>query len=149
MKMQDRFLMFREEPTDGGGGGDGDGGSKGAAVFEEPGQQRQDQQQQQQQQAAPPTATVDAAALAEKFGEQLKGVLGERGEQKKELTPEEAKKLLKFPEVTDEWLAKFGDIKTQKQALEEFRDALLTHIHTVNGMTRREMMDELDGRFKT
>lgn len=141
----DKLMIFRDEES---GGGGGDGGTKGGAAFEESKGQKQQQSQQQQQQQQTAAPQVDAAALAEKFGEQLKGVLGERKEQQKELTPEEARKLLKFPEIDEEFMKRFGDIATSKAALEEFRDKILTHIHTVNGMTRREMMDEMDGKFK-
>lgn len=139
-------MIFREGDE---GGSGGDAGSKGAAAFDESkGQEQQQSQQQQQQQQTPPPAQVDAAALAKSLGDELKGAFGERKEQQKELTPEEARKLLKFPEIDDEFMKRFGDLPTQKAALEEFRDKILTHIHTVNGMTRREMMDEMDGKFK-
>jgi hypothetical protein len=139
--MKDKMLMFREEDTGGSGGGD----SKGAAAFEEGGQQQQVTTQEEPKQEEPKAPMVDAAALAEKFGE----ILNKQQQQpQKELTPEEARKLLKFPEIDDEFMKEFGDIGTQKKAIEKFRDMILTHIHTVNGMTRREMMDEMDGKFK-
>lgn len=139
-------MIFRDEEP--GGGGGGEGGNKGVAAFDEGKQEQQQSQQQQQQQQTPAAPQVDAAALAKSLGEELKGAFGERKEAQKELTPEEARKLLKFPEIDDEFMKRFGDIATSKAALEEFRDKILTHIHTVNGMTRREMMDEMDGKFK-
>lgn len=145
---KDRLMIFREGDN-GGGSGDGDAsGSRGVTVFEEGKQEQQQSQQQQQQQQVTAPPQVDAAALAKSLGEELKGAFGERKEPQKELTPEEARKLLKFPEIDEEFMKKFGNIETTKAALEDFRDRLLTHIHTVNGMTRREMMDELDGKFK-
>lgn len=135
--------MFSEEDKGGAGGGEE---TKGAAAFDESGGQQPPKKEEQQEEVKPPM--VDAAALAEKFGETLKGVLGDRKEVPKELTAEEARKLLKFPELDDDFMKRFGNIETTKAALEEFRDKLLTHIHTVNGMTRREMMDEMDGKFK-
>lgn len=143
MKMKDRLMIFREE--DAGGAGGDDVSTKGAAVFEEGGAQKKEEVKQED---APPPSTVDAKALAEQLGATLKEAFGDRKEAPKEITAEEARKLLKFPEIDDEFMKKFGDIATTKAALEDFRDKLLTHIHTVNGMTRREMMDEMDGKFK-
>lgn len=141
----DRLMIFRDEEAGGGGGG---GDSRGVAVFDKPGDQKQEQQQQQQQVQETPKPTVDAEALAQKFGETLKGVLGERQEPKKELTEEEARQLLKYPVIDDEFIKRFGNIDTQKAAFEDLIKNILTHIHTVSGMTRREMMEEIDGKFK-
>jgi hypothetical protein len=77
---------------------------------------------------APPTGGFDASKFAKEFGatlsEQLKPVLEQKVE-KKELSPEEARKLLKVWEPDENWFKSFDNLETRSDAIVQMRDALV------------------------
>lgn len=80
-----------------------------------------------------PPAGFDTAALArtlgDTLGEKLKGILP--AQQQKQITPEEAMKMLNYWEPDDQWLQQFGNIDTQKQAVIAMRDGLTRQFMTI------------------
>ena len=97
----------------------------------------------------PPTTTVDAKALAKEFGE----VIGERFQAPKEkeekpLTQEESEKLLNVWKPTKEWIAKFGNLETQEEAIKEMRDGMVKHTDTISQYRLREQRQELEKKFE-
>jgi hypothetical protein len=147
----DELMLLAPDGAEGGGGG-GDGGeSRGQAVFEEPGQGAQEGQggpgsggEGQGPGAGPqgpPTAPmVDAGALAERFGQ----VIGQHFRPpQREMTTEEAKRLLNVWEPTKEWLAKYDNLESREQAIAEMRDGVIRHSDTITQYRLREMMDRI------
>src|SRR5580765_7697427 len=120
------YMMFMDA-DEGGGGGD-DGSSRGIDVFEGDGGQQAPEPQQreaqpQPQREAPPT--VDARQLANEFGQ----VIGQHFRPpSKEMTTEEAKRLLSVWEPTKEWLAKYDNLETREQAIAEQRDGMMQQV---------------------
>src|SRR4029077_15584822 len=116
-------LMFLEGDMGGGDGGGGEAGgevSHGAAVFE--GAPAAPGPSEPQTPSAPREAsspTVDARALAHEFG----SVIGQHFQQQpppqRQITPEEARKLLNVWEPSNEWLAKYDNLETRTNALAE------------------------------
>src|SRR4029077_5902183 len=149
--MYKNRLMFMEGDAGGGFGGDGgsDAGgdtdvSRGTAVFEgesAPEPQREERQQGQQVPAAP---QVNARELAAEFGQ----VIGQHFQPpRKELSQEEAKRLLNFWEPTKEWLAKYDNIETREQAIAEQRDGLMKQADTIMRYRMGEMQRAMEERY--
>src|SRR4029077_4983904 len=150
--MYKNRLMFMEGDAGGGFGGDGgsEGGgdtgdvSRGTAVFEgesAPEPQREERQQGQQVPAAP---QVNARELAAEFGQ----VIGQHFQPpRKELSQEEAKRLLNFWEPTKEWLAKYDNIETREQAIAEQRDGLMKQADTIMRYRMGEMQRAMEERY--
>ena len=68
---------------------------------------------------------LDEAAIARIGAEIAKNMPKPKEEPAPPMTPEEAKKVLKVWEPTDEWLQKFGNLETQKAAIAELRDGVI------------------------
>jgi len=144
-------MLLAPDGAEGGGGGGESGESRGQAVFEEPGQGGQggrgdlgsgsegsgsggaDQRTQG-------PAMVDAGALAERFGQ----VIGQHFQPpQRQMTSEEAKRLLNVWEPTKEWLAKYDNLESREQAIAEMRDGVIRHSDTITQYRLREMMDQM------
>ena len=135
---------------DGGGGGSDGGGeetSPGMAVFEgdTPAQTQPEPAEKLllNHNSLPVTGPsfVDASQLAEKFGH----VIGQHFQPPpKEMTVQEAKRLLNVWEPTPEWLAKYDNIETRDQAIAEQRDGLIRQADTIMRYRMNEMQ-QADG----
>ena len=151
--MKDKDVMLFLEGDDGGsfgGGGESDV-SRGTAVFEEgeaaPQTSETESHHEPPPQAAPavPQApTVDARQLASEFG----NVIGQHFKPPpKEITVEEAKKILNVWEPTREWLAKYDNLETRDQAIAEQRDGLIRQADTIMQYRMREMHQQMEQRY--
>lgn len=93
---------------------------------------------------APSTTTVDARQLASEFGQ----VLGQQFRPPpKQITAEEAKRLLNVWEPTPEWLAKYDNLETRNAAIAEQRDGMVRQIDTITQFRMREMMDQIQQSY--
>jgi hypothetical protein len=142
--------MFLEGDDGGGFGGDGgaDGGdvSHGAAVFEgEPASSGQGEPQTRE--PAPSSPTVDARALAHEFGSVIGQHFQPQQAPPRQITPEEARKLLNVWEPSNEWLAKYDNLETRTSALAELRDGLIRQADTIAQYRMREMMDGMQQTY--
>ena len=99
----------------------------------------------------PPTTTVDAKELAKEFGdvlsEHFKPTTKEEPKVDK-LTTEEAEKLLNVWKPTKEWIAKFGNLETQEEALKEMRDGMVKHTDTISQYRLRELQTEMEKKYE-
>ncbi len=145
------IMQFFEGDDGGGFGGGGEGGdvSRGTAVFEgdeaPPQTSETETYHEPPQQAAPAAApTVDARQLASEFG----NVIGQHFKAPpKEITVEEAKKILNVWEPTREWLAKYDNLETRDQAIAEQRDGLIRQADTIMQYRMREMHQQMEQRY--
>lgn len=141
-------MMFLDGEDAGGGGAEG-GDSRGQAVFDEPqtgSEAPAEAQGQPQGQPAQPEAKpmVDARQLASEFGQ----VIGQHFQPPpKEMTAEEAKRLLNVWEPSKEWLAKYDNLETRDQAIAEQRDGLIRQADTITQYRMREMMQEMQQTY--
>src|SRR5580765_9113471 len=138
--------MFLEGDDGGGMGGGDDGSSRGIDVFE--GGEQQPQAPEPQQREAQPQreapATVDARQLANEFGQ----VIGQHFKPpQREMTTEEAKRLLSVWEPTKEWLAKYDNLETREQAIAEQRDGMIRQADTLMRYRISEMMQQMEERY--
>jgi hypothetical protein len=141
-----RMMFLAEDGGDGslGGGGEADT-SRGTAVFDEPAQERPVQAPEGPQTALgersePQAPVLDARAFANEFGQ----VIGQHFQPPpKEMTVEEAKRLLNVWEPTKEWLAKYDNLETRDQAIAEQRDGLIRQADTIMQYRMREMMAQM------
>jgi hypothetical protein len=140
---KDKWLMMAED--DGGGGGGGGEESRGTAVFEEAAGSPESVGAPESVEAKPEAAPmVDARHLAHEFG----NVLGQHFKAPpKEVTVEEAKRMLNVWEPTPEWIAKYDNIETRNQALAEQRDGLIRQADTIMQYRMREMMGQMQERY--
>lgn len=149
-------MFLAPDGAEGGGGGGGDTGeSRGQAVFEEPGQGSQEGRGGPEGEAAGPgsarpvqgpqgPAMVDARALASEFGQ----VIGQQFRPPpKEMSVEEAKRLLNVWEPSKEWLAKYDNLESREQAIAEMRDGVIRHSDTITQYRMREMMDRIQQAY--
>lgn len=65
----------------------------------------------------------------------------------KQLSPEEAKKLMKVWEANDDFLTKFGNIESQKDALHMLRDGLIGQADMATQVRLHQMKQELMEQF--
>ena len=83
---------------------------------------------------------VDAGALAERFGQ----VIGQHFQPpQRQMTVEEAERLLNVWKPTREWLAKYDNLESREQAIAEMRDGVIRHSDTITQYRMREMMDRI------
>jgi hypothetical protein len=149
--MYKNRLMFMEGDAGGGFGGDGgsDAGagtdvSRGTAVFEGESAEPHAPEPQQERQQVPAAPQVNARELAAEFGQ----VIGQHFQPpRKELSQEEAKRLLNFWEPTKEWLAKYDNIETREQAIAEQRDGLMKQADTIMRYRMGEMQRMMEERY--
>lgn len=138
------------------GGGDGGGvateeSSRGLDVFEGTGEQTARPEAAPERQSAPAqaerearTPMVDAGELAERFG----NVIGQHFKAPpKEITVEEAKRLLNVWEPTKEWLARYDNLETRDQAIAEQRDGLIRQADTIMRYRMNEMQQAMEQRI--
>jgi hypothetical protein len=138
---KNRWLLMAED--DGGGGGGGEE-SRGTAVFEEPAGSPESVGAEPEQAKPEAQPLVDARHLAHEFG----NVLGQHFKAPpKEVTVEEAKRMLNVWEPTPEWIAKYDNIETRNQALAEQRDGLIRQADTIMQYRMREMMGQMQERY--
>ena len=140
-------MMFMDGDTAEGGGGEAEP-SQGMAVFEGDGESSQappDQTQETEPQTQPEAQPmVDARQLASEFGH----VIGQHFQPpQKEMTVEEAKKLLNVWEPTPEWLAKYDNLETRDKAIAEQRDGLIRQADTIMRFRMNEMMQQMEHRY--
>ena len=91
-----------------------------------------------------PAPVVDARALASEFGQ----VIGQHFQPPpKEMTAEEAKRLLNVWEPSKEWLAKYDNLESREQALAELRDGLIRQSDTITQYRLREMMGQMQAVY--
>jgi hypothetical protein len=128
----------------------GSGGGAGQAVFDAPepshdtGESGEGGEPQAPQQAQYQPPTVDARHLAHEFG----NVLGQHFKPpQKEITVEEAKRMLNVWEPSPEWIAKYDNIETRNQALAEQRDGVIRQADTIMQYRMREMMQQMEQRY--
>lgn len=99
-----------------------------------------------------PVATIDPAsfkAFGESFGKTFAETQRASAPQLPP-TPEqlaEGRKLLQFMDIDDEFVKRFGNLDTQKQAFEQFRDGITQHIFTVFNHLRGNDRTELEKMF--
>ena len=96
-----------------------------------------------------PPPAFDAKALATEFGSVLRETIGQQ--QRVEpvappMTPEEAKKLLNFFEIDDEFMKDFGDIEKQKVALEKYRDGVVRQVDTMMQLRLQQELEKVHQR---
>lgn len=152
MKLKNE-MMFLDALSDGGGGGDGGGeeSSRGLDVFEGTGEQTARPEAAPERESAPAQAerearspTVDARQLATEFG----NVIGQHFKAPpKEITVEEAKRLLNVWEPTKEWLARYDNLETRDQAIAEQRDGLIRQADTIMRYRMNEMQQAMEQRY--
>jgi hypothetical protein len=162
MKSRDEWMLMEADDGGGGGyGGPGGGGemgapgpqegARGAAVFEEGGgsggPSREAPRGSEGPGQGPPMQsqpTVDARQLANEFGQ----VIGQHFQPpQREITVEEAKRLLNVWEPTPEWLAKYDNLETRGQAIAEHRDGLIRQADTIMQYRMREMQNAMEQRY--
>lgn len=103
--------------------------------------------------STPAAPTLDPDAFAKSFGQVIGQTLQQHQQQQQAQlppTPEqlaEARRQLNFFDINDDYIKRFGNIETQKQALEEFRDGVVKHILTVFSHLRNEDRQQIDQRF--
>jgi hypothetical protein len=132
-------------------GGDGGGmateeSSRGLDVFEGDGPaakpEAAPEPPEREREARAPT--VDAGELAERFGH----VIGQHFKAPpKEITVEEAKRLLNVWEPTKEWLARYDNLETRDQAIAEQRDGLIRQADTIMRYRMNEMQQAMEQRY--
>lgn len=136
--------IFFDTPDDAGGAAS----ILGDVEEEVGGQEQQQQEVEKKDESAPPA--FDAKALATEFGTVLRDTLGQqqqKQEPEKPLTPEEAKKLLNFFEIDDEFMKDFGDIEKQKAALEKYRDGVVKQVDTMMQMRLQQELAKVHEQY--
>lgn len=140
-------LMFWDADDGGGDGGSvaTEESSRGLDVFEgEPQQAAPEKEAPAPAEREARAPTVDAAELAERFG----NVIGKHFQPPpKEITVEEAKKLLNVWEPTKEWLARYDNLETRDQAIAEQRDGLIRQADTIMRYRMGEMQQAMEQRY--
>lgn len=158
--MIKRKLMRFLAEDDGGGSG---GGSTVAQILGAPGGEAKDPNDgadpegdtDEVDPTPPPTSGFNAKEFAQEFGavlgQHLKPVPGEaRSERKLPPTPEEmaeARKSLKFWEPDDDFIAKFGNLESQKQAFVAMRDGLMGQFVAIAQAMQQDQAQHWDSRF--
>ena len=148
----DKDKMLFRDGEDGGDGGGGGGeadtsSSRGIEVFEDGAEDRQQQPEAPGgavRQQEPQQPTVDARQLATEFG----NVIGQHFKPpQKEVSVEEAKRLLNVWEPTKEWLAKYDNLETRDAAIAEQRDGLIRQADTIMRYRMSEMQQQMEERY--
>jgi hypothetical protein len=144
MRAKDEMMFMDGEGAEGGG----DEPSQGMAVFEgDEGQTTPEQAAEQsggQSGEQPSPSFVDARQLASEFGH----VIGQHFQPPpKEMSVEEAKKLLNVWEPTQDWQNKYDNLETRAQALAEQRDGLIKQADTIMRYRMQEMQSAMEQRY--
>ena len=144
-------MFLAPDGAEGGGGGGEAGESRGQAVFDEPQQGSQEGRGDLGSGGEGPgsggagqrtqgPAMVDAGVLAERFGQ----VIGQHFQPpQRQMTVEEAERLLNVWKPTKEWLAKYDNLESREQAIAEMRDGVIRHSDTITQYRLREMMERM------
>jgi hypothetical protein len=143
--MRPKYSGMFFEGDDGGGGGGG-GESPGMAVFEGGGETapRTEGATAPAEPRRESSPTVDARELATQFG----NVIGQHFKPpQKEISVEEAKKLLNVWEPSTEWLARYDNLETRNQAIAEQRDGLIRQADTIMQYRMGEMQRAMEARY--
>lgn len=135
----------------GGGGGDGGGGSggvsHGAAVFEGGGPSGGSPPPSGGGDgvatAKPASGHVDARELAQEFGQVIGQHFRPPEPPQRQVTAEEAKRLLNVWDPTPEWLAKYDNLENRLPAIAEMRDGFIKHADTIAQYRINEAMQRM------
>ena len=147
MKLNKFVRMFFEEADDLGGGSDD--GISATDLLDTP-----DAPAKPEPKApAPVTNLVDADALASKFGDALGKHFPKSADQAsaqpKQLTPEEAKKLLNVWEPDDAFLQEFDNIDSKKAAIAKMRDYFIKQADTLAQVRMQDMQERMEKQLET
>jgi len=141
--MKKRFLQFFDE-------GDEGGASPAAALLDTPTLDKPEGNVEPEPKLEP-KAAFDYKALAAANAEAFKAAgfapAAPKVEPQKQLTPEEAKKLLNVWEPDDAFLQEFGNLETQKAAIAKMRDNFIRQADTVAQLRMQEMQQQLEVRY--
>lgn len=159
-------------PDEGGGEGGASGGdaiassggevSRGAAAFEPVTKQTTGDKPLPGEKSAPSGAgadvgaetttssgSFDASKFAKEFGDTLgttlKPILEQARPQEPEMTPEEARRILNVWEPDEQWYARYDNLETRTEAVNEMRDGLIRQADTIAQFRMKEMVDQLRG----
>ena len=146
MKLNKFVKMFFEEADDLGGGSDD--GISATDLLGEP----QVEPKSEPKPAPAVTNLVDADALASKFGDALGKHFPKSSDQAtaqpKQLTPEEAKKLLNVWEPDDAFLQEFDNIDSKKVAIAKMRDYFIKQADTLSQVRMQNMQEQMQKQFE-
>ena len=147
MKLNKFVRMFFEEADDLGGGSDD--GISATDLLDTP-----DAPAKPEPKApAPVPNLVDADALASKFGDALGKHFPKSADQAsaqpKQLTPEEAKKLLNVWEPDDAFLQEFDNIDSKKAAIAKMRDYFIKQADTLAQVRMQDMQERMEKQLET
>lgn len=92
-----------------------------------------------------PAPSFDPEAMSRAIAEGIKA--GQPAPKAEPLTPEQAKKLLRVWEPSDEFSQRLMNVETQKAALAEMRDGLLQQFDTIAQMRLREQQEQFNSRL--
>lgn len=95
----------------------------------------------------PPSFTPEALAAAFKAAGIGAPAQQVQASPQPKLTAEEAKKLLKYPELGKEWIAKFGNLDTQEAAVAELLQKVSEHSYTLAEARARDLEERLMQRY--
>lgn len=148
-KFNKYFHIFFEGDDGGGSGGEAEASVVellGEGESQQGGEQEQVKQEVEKEKPAPQTLSIDptqfaAAMKAAGFNQQPAKI------EQRQYTAEEAKKLLNVWEPDDTFVAKFGNIETQKVAMAEFRDNVIKQAVTIQQMLLAEQHEKWQAQF--
>jgi hypothetical protein len=92
-------------------------------------------------------SSFDASKFAKEFGDTLsttlKPILEKAGPQEPPMTPEEARRILNIWEPDEQWYARYDNLDTRTEAVNEMRDGLIRQADTLAQFRMQEMVDAL------
>lgn len=97
----------------------------------------------------PKTPSFDPNAFAKTFGESFAATVAKQPpkEEKRQLSPEEAKKALNVWDPDDEFIKEFNNMETQKGAMTKLRDFLIKQADTITQVRLAELQRGIEERF--
>lgn len=159
MKLKKLFPIFFEGDDGGGSGGSAADGAETPSLADVLGDEQGGEGDASQQSSSSTstsassesTPAFDPKALGAAFAEGIKNsglVQPPTATPPPQMTAEQAAKLLNIPQFTDDWMKRFGNVETQKQAFEELRDGLLRSMVTVQQMREQELQRNWESQFQ-
>lgn len=151
MNKFNKYFRIFFEGEDGGGNG---GGEQEASVVEllgdegeqQGGEQEKEKIEVEKVEAKPQTLNIDPTAFAAAMKAAGFNQAPAKVEQR-QYTAEEAKKLLNVWEPDDAFVAKFGNLETQKAAMAEFRDNVIKQAVTIQQMLLAEQQEKFQAQY--